>query len=38
MNVKRFLLASLAVFTVGMVWGGLVHLVLLARPTPPSRT
>jgi hypothetical protein len=29
MNVKRFLLASLVVFAVGMVWGGLVHLVLL---------
>lgn len=29
MSIKRFLLASLAVFAVGMVWGGFVHLVLL---------
>jgi len=29
MNAKRLLLASLIVFAVGMVWGGLVHLVLL---------
>jgi len=29
MSIKRFLLVSLAIFAVGMVWGGLVHLVVL---------
>jgi hypothetical protein len=29
MSVKRILLVSLAIFAVGMVWGGLVHLVVL---------
>jgi hypothetical protein len=29
MSVKRFLLASLVIFAIGMAWGALVHLVLL---------
>ncbi len=29
MGIRRFLLASLLIFVVGMAWGGLVHLVLL---------
>ena len=29
MGIRRFLLVSLAIFAVGMLWGGLVHLVVL---------
>jgi hypothetical protein len=29
MNIKRFLVACMTIFAVGMVWGGVLHLVVL---------